>query len=229
MALTLSGTNGVVGAGFTLDASGASVTAGVGTFSSIGAGTSMAAAGLHGTMPTIDGHALTSINAANLVGVCTSGFTKTGGFGKILQVVHATATSEVSQSFSAGDTFVDTGLSASITPSSSSNKIFVTGVVAFFADCSANGGFDWNFAICDSSNNILDGTTASLRGYFVNELYDFAGRHPINFLHSPSTTSSYTYKIRMNAKSSNVSGGLYAQVNGSGNNISRLTLIEVEA
>ena len=34
MALTLSGTDGVVGAGFTLDASGASVTAGVGTFSS---------------------------------------------------------------------------------------------------------------------------------------------------------------------------------------------------
>ena len=32
MALTLSGTNGIVGAGFTLDASGASVTAGVGTF-----------------------------------------------------------------------------------------------------------------------------------------------------------------------------------------------------
>ena len=32
MSLTLSGTNGVVGAGFTLDASGASVTAGVGTF-----------------------------------------------------------------------------------------------------------------------------------------------------------------------------------------------------
>ena len=34
MALTLSGTNGVVGAGFTVDASGVSVTAGVGTFSS---------------------------------------------------------------------------------------------------------------------------------------------------------------------------------------------------
>ena len=35
MALTLSGTNGVVGAGFTLDSAGASVTAGVGTFSSV--------------------------------------------------------------------------------------------------------------------------------------------------------------------------------------------------
>ena len=35
MALTLSGTNGVVGAGFTLDPSGASVTVGVGTFANI--------------------------------------------------------------------------------------------------------------------------------------------------------------------------------------------------
>ena len=35
MALTLSGTNGVVGAGFTLDPSGASVTSGVGTFGSV--------------------------------------------------------------------------------------------------------------------------------------------------------------------------------------------------
>ena len=38
MALTLSGTNGIVGAGFTLDASGASVTAGVGTFTSLADG-----------------------------------------------------------------------------------------------------------------------------------------------------------------------------------------------
>ena len=68
MALTLSGTNGVVGAGFTLDASGASVTAGVGTFSS-----------LQGSAAS-----LTQIPAANIVGVCTSGLTKTGGFGKFI-------------------------------------------------------------------------------------------------------------------------------------------------
>ncbi len=73
MALTLSGTNGVVGAGFTVDASGVSVTAGVGTFSSIGAGTSIAAAGLHGTMPTINGSALTSLSAANLTGTVATG------------------------------------------------------------------------------------------------------------------------------------------------------------
>ena len=38
MALTLSGTNGVVGAGFTLDPSGTSVTSGIGTFSKIAVG-----------------------------------------------------------------------------------------------------------------------------------------------------------------------------------------------
>ena len=61
MSLTLSGTNGVVGAGFTVDASGVSVTAGVGTFSSIGAGVSVPAAGLTGALPTINGANLTGI------------------------------------------------------------------------------------------------------------------------------------------------------------------------
>ena len=68
MALTLSGTNGVVGAGFTVDASGVSVTAGVGTFSSIGAGASVPAAGLTGSLPTISAANCTNIPAANITG-----------------------------------------------------------------------------------------------------------------------------------------------------------------
>ena len=83
MALTLSGTNGVVGAGFTVDASGVSVTAGVGTFSSIGAGASVPAAGLTGSLPTISAANCTQIPAANIVGLCTAGFSRTGGFGGI--------------------------------------------------------------------------------------------------------------------------------------------------
>ena len=75
MALTLSGTNGVVGAGFTLDASGASVTAGVGTFGSLNA----PAAGLTGALPAISAASLTSIPAANIVGVCTAGFGNASG------------------------------------------------------------------------------------------------------------------------------------------------------
>ena len=112
MALTLSGTNGVVGAGFTVDASGVSVTAGVGTFGSLAA----PAAGLTGALPAISAASLTQIPAANIVGVCTSGLTKTGGFGKVLQYVTGTTTT---QAFKSNDSSLgDTGLTATITPAS---------------------------------------------------------------------------------------------------------------
>ena len=75
MSLTLSGTNGVVGAGFTVDASGVSVTAGVGTFGSLAA----PAAGLTGALPAISAASLTSIPAANIVGVATAGFGNASG------------------------------------------------------------------------------------------------------------------------------------------------------
>ena len=147
------------------------------------------------------------------------------GAGAILQVVTSSASTGVSQGFSS-DAFVDTGLSASITPSSSSNKILVTGYLSYYISI-GHGSAEWNFAICDGSNNILDGATASTQGYRFNEMYVLGGKHPINFLHSPSTTSSFTYKIRMNAKSANQSGNVYAQINSTGNNISRIVLMEV--
>ena len=73
MSVTISGTDGIVGAGFTVDASGISVTAGVVTATSIDAN----ASGLTGDLP-----AGINIPAAQLVGICTAGLTKTGGFGK---------------------------------------------------------------------------------------------------------------------------------------------------
>ena len=150
-----------------------------------------------------------------------------GSSGGIIQVVHATATSEASQSFNAGSTFADTGLSASITPTRSDSKILVTGYLSYYIDLGGVGSAEWNFAVCDGSNNILDGTSGAARGYRYNEYYVLGGKHPINFLHSPSTTSAFTYKMRMNAHTANQSGGVYCQVNGTGNNISRITLMEV--
>ena len=92
----------------------------------------------------------------------------TGGGGGIIQVVTSSTQTGQSQAFSAGSTFVDTGLSASITPKFSTSKILVTGYLSFYIDSSANGSKVWNFAICDGSDNILDGTTASDQGYRVN-------------------------------------------------------------
>ena len=151
----------------------------------------------------------------------------TGGGGGIIQVVHSTATVGVSQGFSS-DAFVDTGLSAAITPKFSTSKILVTGYLSYYSS-TGNGSAEFNFAVCDGSNNILDGTTADTQGYRINEMYVIGGKHPINFLHSPNTTSAFTYKIRMNAKQANTSGALYTQINSTGNNISRITLMEVSA
>ena len=151
----------------------------------------------------------------------------TGGGGGIIQVVHATATTGVSQSYST-NSFADTGLSASITPKFSTSKILVTGSLSYYSS-TGHGSSEFNFAVCDGSNNILDGTTADTQGYRINEMYVIGGKHPINFLHSPSTTSAFTYKMRMNAYNANQSGGVYCQVNGTANNISRLTLMEIAA
>ena len=148
-----------------------------------------------------------------------------GSAGGIIQVVHATATTGVSQSYST-NSFADTGLSATITPTRSDSKILVTGYLSYYSS-TGHGSSEFNFAVCDGSNNILDGTTADTQGYRINEMYVIGGKHPINFLHSPSTTSAFTYKIRMNAKQANTSGALYTQINSTGNNISRITLMEV--
>ena len=198
MSLTLSGTNGVVGAGFTLDASGASVTAGVGTFGSIGAGTSMAAAGLHGTMPTIDGHALTSINAANLVGVCTSGLTKTGGFGLLLQVLQTTKTDTASTgSNSYGDL---SGMSQEIT-TTGSNKV----LVRIFIQWGAEAGHSVLFRLArttsgTTTNTLLIGDDASSRsrvtvgGLAANANWEI-NPSSMEFLDSPGA-GTHTYKVQ---------------------------------
>ena len=88
MAITISGTNGIVGAGFTVDNSGVSVTAGVGTFASIGAGVSVAAAGLTGALPTISAANCTNLPAANITGTlpAISGANLTGIAGGITEV-----------------------------------------------------------------------------------------------------------------------------------------------
>ena len=72
MAITISGTDGIVGAGFTVDNSGVSITAGVGTFSSLqGSGanlTSLPAAQLTASLPAISAANCTNIPAANITG-----------------------------------------------------------------------------------------------------------------------------------------------------------------
>ena len=188
MAITISGTNGIVGAGFTVDNSGVSVTAGVGTFSSIGAGTSIAAAGLHGTMPTINGHALTTINAANLVGLCTSGLTKTGGFGKMVQILSTNGGSSASTTSSS---YQDTGLSQAITMTDASNKVLVTASGTVNNGSSDAGG---KFTLYRGSTNLATNGDDIAGFWGEDNSNNITTTITMTFLDTPGT-GTHTYAV----------------------------------
>jgi len=235
MALTLSGTNGVVGAGFTLDASGASVTAGVGTFGSLNA----PAAGLTGALPALNAASLTQIPAANLVGVCTAGLGNASGAfgqGKILQVVHAIKSSGFSVSAST-DNFSDiTGLSASITPVSSSNKILIHFQSSFSTTSIGQRG---SFRLLRDSTVVnaanADGQSTNqtiFPGLVIRDNTSMSVPVAGSFFDNPSTTSEVTYKLQVGAEGG--AGTIFVNADASGNTgstnykgVSNLILMEV--
>jgi len=221
MALTLSGTNGVVGAGFTVDNSGVSVTAGVGTFSS-----------LQGSAAS-----LTQIPAANIVGVCTSGFTKTGGFGKILQVQTQTTSTLASSANSTSQ--VDTGITKTITPLKAGSSIYVIpAVVASFVTTNDNS----NLFDLDLQRQVASGSFSSIHNFkqLGNEATRTVARvslqvvHCIPIIDTPTYNlgDAITYKVMMSMYSSGLGMTITINQTQSGsqsNRQSTLTLMEIEA
>jgi hypothetical protein len=110
--------------------------------------------------------------------------------GKILQVVQSTYSTEVTSS---SGTFADTGLSASITPSSTSNKVLVF-VYNNWEKSSANGDNGLKYKLVRGSTDIF---TSYIFGYTSTTLR-LLGTYSAQYLDSPSTTSSTTYKLQFN-------------------------------
>jgi len=127
--------------------------------------------------------------------------------GKVLQVVSATKTD--TQSFSSSSFSDITGLSLSITPSSTSSKILVFGY-AMVAWDSANAKLGIN--LVRNTTNILIGDAAGSRQRLTGFLYlgttcTSVFPSAFNYLDAPSTTSATTYKIQ--ASSLDNTGNVY--------------------
>ena len=156
----------------------------------------------------------------------------TGGGGGIIQVVHSSATAEVSQSNSGTtqNTLTDTGLSATITPKFSTSKVLVLVHQTYQIDNGNNNTqFQINMLLRDGSNNVLHGST-EFNALRWKEQYAASNVYSLNFLHSPNTTSAFTYKMTMNFYYiASGSGTLRAQQDGQANNQSEMTLMEVSA
>ena len=185
--------------------------------------TSIPAANITGTLPALTAANLTNIPAANIVGVATAGLTKTGGFGKIIQVSQTgyDSANEITDNSS----YQDTGLQASITPSSSSNKILVMVSQSFRLAAAANDSQNGGAIIIQRGSTTISQKNAyelynSLSGSSNRQFsYDVYNNQ---ILDSPSTTSSVTYKTQAIVYGS---GSIYLQYGGR----SYLTLIEVLA
>lgn len=104
--------------------------------------------------------------------------------GSVLQVVNAV----VGYVTSTSGTNVDTGLTASITPSSATSKILVNINLVGVTAVAATG---WGFELDNASNTAL----YYLANYNTSTL-GVPNGYSYSLLFSPATTSSLTYKVR---------------------------------
>ena len=117
--------------------------------------------------------------------------------GHVIQVVSSTLTSTASGT---GTSIVDTGLTGTITPTSSSSKIYVNGYItlgtsSFFVYCFLVRGSTQIFK-GDAAGDRPTPTVANTQHMTGNDIYNFEAV-PFQFLDSPNTTSATTYKIQI--------------------------------
>lgn len=154
--------------------------------------------------------------------------------GSIIQVVQSTKTDTASAT---GFNWTDMGLSATITPGSTSNKI----LVMIQANIGASVGYDMKARLMRGSTAIHIGDSASSRprvSTTITQTYHSTNNYAadqaiITYLDTPSTTSPVTYKLQMASYSSYV---VYINRNGAdlntaeydGRGASSIVLMEVK-
>lgn len=137
------------------------------------------------------------------------------GAGAVLQVVSATYNT---QSESSATAWIDTGLSVSITPTSSSSKVLV--IASLPARNGSTSDTNGRTTIFRGSTNIGD----SSFGFGILKTTDTAVHSimTMNYLDSPATTSSTTYKVSV------YPGGAQFQWCGGGS-VAVITVMEIAA
>jgi len=139
-----------------------------------------------GTITTSSGSGTINLGASGET--ITSSAVMGGGMGKVLQVVSATYGTQESTS---STSFVATSLTASITPASTSNKVLI--MVSGTETASNNLSHCITTIYRDGTTNLGDSS------YGISYAYSGAGSAhsgiSMNYLDSPSTTSSTEYKM----------------------------------
>ena len=162
------------------------------------------AVGTNGQVLTADSTAATGIKWA----------TPAGG-GKVLQVVYGSYSPETSVTSA---TYVDTGLTATITPSSATSKVLVL-VVQYL---SKTGNIEGKFKLLRAGTDILTVASSNLL-YTATTLQLRHIPACINYLDSPATTSATVYKTQFGSDGAT----LYSNIASS--TVSQIILMEIGA
>jgi hypothetical protein len=138
--------------------------------------------------------------------------------GGVIQVVTSTISSQVSTT---SNTYVSTGLSASITPKFATSKVFIVMSGQMYSSASAQGCI----TIYKNGSNLVN--SSGFSNQYANGVAS-AGSACFMYLDSPATTSSTTYTVYM--LNSNNSASILFNSGGTGNNqIASITLMEIAA
>ena len=135
---------------------------------------------------------------------------------KVLQVVMGTTATMVSTS---STTFADTGLTATITPATSSSKILVLVTQNGCWKSSANAGNALNLRLVTPVVTSIFGGEV---GYTGSALENLIGSCGFNYLDSPATTSACVYKTQFSQRVA--AAAAQVQTNGA---ISSIILVEL--
>ena len=180
-------------------------------------------------------HASSSSNNIVLAADGSTTISNLSGGGKILQVVQTVKTDTTS--YSNASSFADiSGMSITITPSSTSNKILIIPDLALGSSDMSNYHLVWRLLRGSTAIGVstsattaqLTGTGGMHRGASGANAYFFG--HSKMFLDSPSTTSATTYKCQWSAYDNGAT--LYLNRRGSNTvvgGISTITAMEVAA
>ena len=136
--------------------------------------------------------------------------------GSVLQVVQGVYSTQTTISATA---YTDSGLSASITPSSTSNKILITWTThAALTNGSTRG---WGCKLLRNSTAVYTEGT-NYRTYGDQNTGDIRLTTAQSHLDSPSTTSAITYKVQVSAH--NTAGTQFNQASSE----TQITLMEIQ-
>jgi hypothetical protein len=147
--------------------------------------------------------------------------------GKVLQVVQGTTTTQTTIA-STSDT--DTGITATITPSSATSKVLVivNGLFQSYRGSLASNQQSVKGKILRGATTIVSNNNDYISTFVAGGTFElnFKGPYAQTYLDSPATTTATTYKVQSAVETTANSGAVYWQYNSS---LSTITLLEIGA